>query len=260
MHPLKIGLRLTSLRQPFKQALLTAARLGAQAVEIDARTELKPAEMSHSALRHVRKLLEDHNLRVCAVSFSTRHGYNVTEQLDRRIEATKAALQMAYDLGASVVVNQVGQIPTDGTGPDWELLLQSLSDLGRYSHKVGAWLAARTGSEDPTVLGKLIDALPVGSLGVDLDPGGLIINAFSPREAVQILGRHVMHMHARDGVRDLARGRGLEVQVGRGSVDFPELLGALEEHAYRGYVTLEREFASDPLQELGQGIEFLRNI
>lgn len=251
---------MASLRQPFKQALLTAARLGAQAVEIDARTELKPAEMSQSALRHVRKMLEDHNLRVCAVAFSTRHGYNVVDQLDRRIEATKAAMQLAYDLGAAVVVNQVGRIPPDGAGEDWELLLQSLSDLGRHAHKVGAWLAARTGSEEPAVLQRLIEALPVGSLGVDLDPGGLIINNFSPREAVSLLGPHVMHIHARDGVRDLARGRGVEVQLGRGSVDFPELLGALEEYPYRGYVTLEREPTSDAPLELAQGVEFLRNL
>ncbi len=52
---LKISVRLASLRQPFKKALRTAASLGAQAVEIDARTEVQPAEITASGIRHLRK-------------------------------------------------------------------------------------------------------------------------------------------------------------------------------------------------------------
>ena len=43
---LKIGIQTRSLRQPFKQAIRTAARLGADGVEIDARNELRPGELS----------------------------------------------------------------------------------------------------------------------------------------------------------------------------------------------------------------------
>ena len=60
-------------------------------------------------------------------------------------------------------------------------------------------------------------------------------------EAVEALGPRILHVHARDGVRDLARGRGLEVPLGRGSADFPGLLGALENFSYRGYFTIARE-------------------
>ncbi|MDE0737101.1 MAG: sugar phosphate isomerase/epimerase, partial [Pirellulaceae bacterium] len=99
MLSLKISVRLACLRQPFKKALRTAASLGAQAVEIDARTEVQAAEMTASGIRHLRKTIADFNLQVAAVSFPTRNGYHVLENLDRRIEATKQVMQFAFQLG-----------------------------------------------------------------------------------------------------------------------------------------------------------------
>jgi L-ribulose-5-phosphate 3-epimerase len=58
----------------------------------------------------------------------------------------------------------------------------------------------------------------------------------------------------------LARGRGLEVPLGRGSVDYPALLGALEERGYRGYFTIQRDTASDPETEIGQAVKYLRSL
>ena len=175
---LKIAVRLACLRQSFRKALQTAATLGAEAVEIDARTEIRPAEMTQSAIRHLRKTIADFNLRVAAISFQTRHGYHVLENLDRRIEATRQAMQVAFQLGAPVVLNQVGQVPAETDDPQWEVLVQALTDLGRYGQHVGAFLAAGTGSESGPDLKRLIDALPEGSLVVNLDPGNLVINGF----------------------------------------------------------------------------------
>ena len=59
---LKIGIQTRSLRQPLKKALQTAARLGADGVEVDLRTELPMAELSHTSIRQFRKQLEDLNL------------------------------------------------------------------------------------------------------------------------------------------------------------------------------------------------------
>lgn len=260
MSHLKIGIQLTSLKQPLRQALQTAARLGARGVEIDARTQLRPGELTQTGLRQFRKLLEDLNLRVCAVGFPTRRGYNVREDLEQRVEATRQAMKLAFDLGASVVVNSVGRIPSEATGPEWDLLVQVLSDLGKYGQRVGAWLAAETDADDPADLARLIAALPEGSLGVNLDPGNLIIHGHSARAAVECLGPQVVHVHAKDGVRDLARGRGIEVPLGRGSVDFPELAGKLEECQYRGYFTVERQNAEDPVREIGLAVEYLSHL
>ena len=45
MLQIRIGVELASLRLPFKKGLLTARELGADAVEIDARQELRPVRL-----------------------------------------------------------------------------------------------------------------------------------------------------------------------------------------------------------------------
>jgi sugar phosphate isomerase/epimerase len=258
LPPLKVGIQLASLKQPIKEAVQTAARLGADAVEIDARGELRPATLSRTALRQLHKMLDDLRLSVCAVTFHTRHGYHVSENLDRRIAATKAAMDFAYAVGANVVVNHVGRVPAEKTGLEWDLLLESLTDLGRHGQRCGAVLAAETGSESGPTLAGLIDALPEGSLFVNFDPGNLVVNDYSVDEALTALARHIQHVHAKDGVRDLAQGRGLEVPLGRGSVDFPSILAVLEQQRYGGYFTVERKNAHDPVAEIGAAVSYLR--
>lgn len=244
---------------PLAKGIALAGKLGADAIEIDARSQLRPGELSQTALRQLKKMLDDYRLRVCAISFRTRRGYNVADELDARVEGTKAAMQMAAALGAAVVVNHVGQIPAEPKGDEWNLLVQVLTDVGRHGHHVGAFLAAQTGVTSGEDLERLIAALPDGTIGVDLDPGQLVINGHSAVDAAERLGRHIMHVRATDAAREAARARGMEVPLGRGSVDFPAILGSLEERGYRGYFTIERE-TMDPELEIGRAVKFLRSL
>jgi sugar phosphate isomerase/epimerase len=262
MPELKVAIHLPSLRQPLKQALLTAARLGASAVEIDARNDVRPVDFTGTALRQLRKMLADLNLRVAALSFLTRRGYADEQDISRRVDATKEAMKFAHALGASVVVNYIGQIPAstpDAPNPRWDILVEVLRDLGAHGQRVGAWLAARTGGESADDLARLVRALPDGSLGIDLDPGGLLINGFSPADVIEQVGKSIVHVHARDGVRDLGRGRGEEVLLGRGEAEFPVLAAMLEQQGYRGYYTLQRD-GDDAAVEIGQGVRYLKSL
>lgn len=261
---LRIGIQTTSLRLPLKKALHTAAQLGAEAVEIDARNELRPGELSQTGLRQFRKTLDDLSLKVSAVSFRTRRGYDVPEDLEPRIAATKEAMRLAYALGAAVVVNQVGRIPeppeAGAADVGWQCLTESLTDLGRFSDRHGAFLAATTGTESGERMRALLEALPAGALRVNFNPGQLIVNGFSASDAARQLAPWVAHVHANDAVRDLAEGRGLAVPLGRGSVDYPEVLAQLENHDYRGYLTVTRESSDDPVYEIGQAVEYLKHL
>jgi sugar phosphate isomerase/epimerase len=257
---LKIGISLASLRQPLRTALATAKRLGAGAVEIEATGDLRPSEMSDTALRQLRKLLSDADLKVCAVSLPTRRGYNVVDGLDRRIAATKAAMLMAYQLRAPIVVNRIGRVPEEAGGPGWELFVETLSDLARHGDRVGSTFAARAGSEEGSTLARLLAEVPTGGIGVDFDPAALIINNFSASESLAALGPHVRNFRARDGVRDFSQGRGVETPLGRGTADFPALLGMLEDFAYRGWYTIDREESEDPVTEIGNAVKYLQTV
>lgn len=245
---------------PLKRLLPLVKQWGASGVELDARGDANPQQLSQTGRRQLRKLFDDYELRVAAVGFRTRRGYDVVDELDRRVEATKAAMKLAYELGAAWVVNQVGHVPEAPEGPRWNLLVEALADLGNFGQRAGARLAAETGSESGADLARLLAALPQGSIGAAFNPGKLIINGFSPLDALGALGPNVTYVYAQDGVRDLAQGRGIEVQLGRGSADFPALLGALEEYDYRGFWTIERENSRQPTEEVGQAVSYLRNL
>jgi sugar phosphate isomerase/epimerase len=260
MLQIKVAIELASLRLPFQQALHTAARLGADAVEIDGRSEVSVDDLSRTGVRQVRKMLEDLNLRVAALSFRTRRGYGDLAELDRRIDATKRALRAAYEIGTNVVVNHIGRVPAEDDLPALSTMRTALADVGREGQRVGAMLAAETGTESGADLLKLIESLPPGSIGVDFNPANLIVHGHDPRAAAKQLGAHVLHVHATDGTRDVAAGRGIEVPLGRGSVEFPELLAALEEHQYRGYLTIRRREASNPLEEIAAAVKYLRAL
>jgi sugar phosphate isomerase/epimerase len=257
---LKIGIQTRSLRQSLRQAVVTASRLGADGVEIDARSELPPAALSQTGIRQLRKLLADLNLGISAVSFITRRGYDDPNELERRVLATQTAMRFAHSLGATVVVNRVDRVPRDDNDPNFTALAETLSGLGTYGDRVGARLAIQTGSQSGPQLARLLTAIPDQTVGIDLHPSGLIRHGHDPGEAIATLGRHILHVHACDAVRDLERNQVMDVELGRGSADFPGLLGQLEEFNYRGWVTIERLNAADSVAELANAVEFLRSL
>ncbi len=258
---LRIGVQLDSLRLPLRKALPCVAAMGAAAIELDARGELRPRELTNTGLRQIRKWLDDYNLKVSAVSFRTRRGYDVEDDLQPRLEATKEAMKFARAFDCNVVINQVGRISSDEADQSsWNRLVQALTDLGRHGQHIGAWLAMETGAESGPKMAELIQALPVGSAMVSLNPGNLIVNGFSPLEAVGALGPHIAHVYANDAVRDLARGRGLDVPLGRGSADFPALLASLEEFGYGGFLTVQRESSRNPIEEISLAVQYLTNL
>lgn len=260
MLQIRLGIELASLRMPLKKALLTARELGAEAVEIDLRNELSPDDLSRTGVRQIRKMLDDLNLRISAARFPTRRGYATLDGLEARIDATKRAVQSAYDLGTSVVVNHIGRVPPESDAAATSTLLEALSDIGRHGQRVGALLAAETGTESGEALANLISRLPLGSIGVDLNPAKLIINGHSPRPAAEALAPHIVHIHATDATRDLALGRGIETPLGQGNAEFPELLAILEEHQYRGYITVARHDTDNSVADIRQALQFLRNL
>jgi len=256
---MKIGVELASFRLPLRPALQAASACGADGVEIDGRGEINP-EISQTGIRQLRKMLDDLRLRVSALAFRTRGGYASLEGLESRVAATKAAMELAYRLGASVVVNHLGAIPPEQDADNWRLLLEVLQDLGVHGHRVGALLAAETAGDGGQDLARLRAALPEGTLGVALNPGRLVLNGFSPLEAVGRLGSAILHVHASDAVGESRGERSHPVAPGRGAVDYPALLGALDEYGYRGYFSVQLPPVADPRSAMAEAVQYLRRL
>ena len=258
MAELNLAIRIDSFGLPLKRSLDVAAAMGIRLVELNGRGEIHPEAMTETGLRHLRKLLDERNLSVASLRFQTRRGYDNPQDLQRRVEATKSAMELAYQIGARTVINGIGYVPEDEADPRYDSLQAVLGDLGRFGAKVGAFLAAETGGESGNSLAKLLDKDEDGFVAVALNPGQLIVNRHSVSDAVDALKQRIQVVCATDGVLDLAAGRGINVPIGEGTADFPQILATLEDVGFRGPVTVGR--ADSSLAEVRQGVEYLSNL
>jgi len=255
----RVAVQTKCLAQPLRQALHTAGRLECEGVQIDLRHELPAAELSDTAARQLRKLLDDLNLRVGSVAFPTRRGYANPQDLERRLEATVEAMQAASRLSARVMLLSLGPLPSPDQ-PDRATLLEALTTLAMQGSRYGVELSLQCPSAHPADLRNLLDELPEGLIGVDLSPADLILAGQQPRKFAEELGRRVSHVFANDAVRSLGGGPGADVELGRGMVDFPDLLAVLEEHDYHGWITIERRSSPHPIDDVANAVQFLRSL
>jgi len=266
------------LKQPTRKALHIAAQLGCDGVQFDARQEIRPTEISATGLRHLRKLLNDLNLRVASIALPSPFGYAQPDGLQHRVDATREAMRLASQLQARVLVFNLGPVPdppidrgetaTDGhedqlqnlRSRGWSTLVDALGVLASHGNRLGVQLAAYAPGTDPHILLQLVSELPEGALGVDLSPAPLVAAQGSVINFVEILGPHIVHVYGSDAVRDPASQQAVEVELGRGSADYPELLGHLEEFGYRGWITLVRQYSNRQLEDLDNAVRYLQAI
>ncbi len=259
METSRLSATVASLAKDFRQALRAARDLGLHGVEIDARGDFDPAGLTQSALRQIRKWLGDEGIVVSAVTFRTRGGYADADRLEGRIAATKAALELAHALGAGVVLNHVGEIPAPND-PRWPLLVDALGDIGAWGDRVGATLCIEAGRAAPADLLRIFEAIPDSGLTCDLVTGALVVHRHDPVAAIAALANRIGAVHLTDAVCGPFAGRGSAVVLGTGEVDFPAVLGALEERGYHDWIGLEPVDPADAVDELAAAVSHLRGL
>jgi L-ribulose-5-phosphate 3-epimerase len=264
MSRLKIGICLESLGLPLRRGLTEAVRMKAAGVQVDAAGDLSPNKLSQTGRRELRHLLQSHDLELTALGCPLRRGLDTAEDQQPRIEHVKKVMSLSFDMGPRLVVVQAGRVPdaeeekAGSLRP--RLLAEALQDLGSYGDRVGVVLALETGLESGAALRDYLNRFDSGSLGVNYDPGNLVMNGFDPIDSLRALRGKVRHAHAKDvrigGTSRSAR----EVPLGHGDIDWLQLLGVLEETEYRSWMDVERESGDNRLGDVSGGVDFLRRL
>ena len=156
-------------------------------------------------------------------------------------------------------VNELLQtIPDPETETErFETLIAAMTEIGKHGQRVGTNFALSfLDAEDR--IGALLEHLPPG-VGVDFDPADLIINSLSAEQTLRSIASRVLQFRARDAVRDFSQGRGVVVQLGRGSTDLPQLLALLEENQFDGHMVMEAT-GDDPEISCAHSIEYLKSL
>lgn len=257
MPVLPLGVRLESLGLPIREAIVAAARLGAKAVQFDAVGELSPDQLSQTGRRQLRHLVTSHTMRIAAVGFPTRRGYDHLDRLEARVQQTKKVLNFASEMGASIVVNRMGTIP-ESREPKTLHFFESLEEIGREGERVGTRFAIKTGENSPERLAQFLKEMDLYGLSVDYDPANLLARGFDIYEGVYQLHPWIAGVHIKDISRTGTTITGAEeVTVGTGEIDWELLLGRLHEIEYTGYLIVDRETAGNNVSEITAAFEHL---
>jgi sugar phosphate isomerase/epimerase len=260
MNRSRIGIRLESLGLPLRRALQEVQRLGVSGVQLDAVGDLRPQGLSQTGRRDLRYLLRSHDLELTAIGCPLRHGLDTPENQEQRIDHIKQVMNLSFDLGPRITIIQAGQVRADEQSSANQLLSEALLTLGQFGDRVGVTLALETGLEAGEVLGQFLARFDTGSLGVNLDPANLLMHDFDPMAGTRALAGRIVHVHAKDA-RQMSASRSVqEVPLGHGDIDWLGYLGLLEEIGYRGWLTIEREGGLDRVQDVVEGVAFLKRL
>lgn len=257
--PLRLAVATRCFSLPLKDALRAAAGCGATGVQLDAREELKPGELTDTGRRQLLHSLSERGLSIASLAFPTRRSFYDEDELDGRVAAARRVMDLAWQLKCPVVTARIGKVPEDKQGRSYRVLIDVLSDLARHANQVGATLAITPTHDSSQVLAELLASIKTGPLAIDFDPAVFVMSGANPVEAFRLLHASVLHITARDAVRDVDAG-GLEVALGRGEVEWVEILPLLDEVGYAGWVTVSRTQGEDRAGDVGRGVQYLKNV
>jgi sugar phosphate isomerase/epimerase len=234
-----LGLRLNPA-QSIREQIAESARIGARGVVFDAIADLAPDRLSETGRREIRYLLRSVEVSMIALSLPTRRPFDTLEQLDDRLRRAERAFTLAYELGTTVVLARVGALPPESDTARREVFLGALRELALRADHRGVRLAIETGTEPGDMLAALLDSFDTTSLAVSIDPAALLQNRIDPITTTRSLGNWVVHAYASDATT-APTGRVMSLPGSGfppGVLDWQEYLGALEEIAYRGFLTV----------------------
>lgn len=279
---MKIGVITDCFKLPLDESIKFAGKLGFDGIQIYANTgEFSPEVLTTVRKSEVRSLLMENHLEISALCGDMGgYGFQIESDNAERIRKTKRIIDLAEEFEVGVITTHIGVIPENKDNPRYSVMLDAMCKCGEYAADKKITLAIETGPEKASTLLSFLQDTN-GGIGVNLDPANFVmVTGQDPVEAVQVLGKYIVHTHAKDGVMlkqtdpeiiyDCFAKGGiealnvadyfLETPLGDGDVDYAKYINALRGIGYDGYLTIERETGENPISDIQKSLNTLRNI
>ena len=130
----------------------------------------------------------------------------------------------------------------------------------------GQSFTLETGQEPANVLLEFFKDVDRANLGINFDPANMILyGTGDPVEALGVLAKHVISVHAKDGnwpPTDKPGLLGSEQPLGQGSVGMERFVAKLKEIGYTSSINVEREVESQAqrLADMAMGVSLLKSL
>ncbi|QDT66141.1 sugar phosphate isomerase/epimerase family protein [Calycomorphotria hydatis] len=257
--PLQISIPTRLFGQKLRAAVESAATMGVAGVQFDLRHEFTADMLSDSGCRQLSVMLSEHSLRTSSCEFPLRKPLTEQHGLEERMHALFGAIESTAKLKSRLLCFPIGHLPPSAEGAEHELLVELLNDLARKGDHVGVSLAILPQGESTDVLASVLSEVHTGQVGLNLDAAAIASSKQSPTEVVARFHDRVLLVRVRDAVRELS-GSVSEVPVGRGEVEWAELLAVLGEANFAGWYVVDRTEGSDPQGDASRAISYLHNV
>lgn len=278
---MKIGVITNCFKKPHHEGIRLAGELGLAGVQIYAtKGDFSPETLTEDQKEAYKQLLAENGLAVSALCADMGgFGFERAEDNPARVEKTKRIVELAVEFGANVITTHIGVIPDNKADPRYGIMLDALTECGIYAKERGVTLAIETGPEKAKTLLAFIEDTR-GGIGVNLDPANFtMVTGQDAVEAVYLLGKYIVHTHAKDGIMidknqnptDVYHAFAVggveainactgfqEVPLGEGEVNWDAYLRALRDVGFDGFLTIERECGADPTADIKTAVAFLR--
>jgi sugar phosphate isomerase/epimerase len=180
-----------------------------------------------------------------------------------RVTQLMKAANFAARAKLPAVITHLGFVPEEPLNPLFQEVVVTVRDLASHMQRLGLDFWFETGQETPVTLLRLIQAVGVKNLGINLDPANLILyGKGNPIDALDVFGRYVKNVHAKDALYPTDPMKlGAEVKVGTGKVRFPEFVRRLDEIGFAGEFIIEREITGEQqVKDIRETVSYLETL
>jgi sugar phosphate isomerase/epimerase len=183
------------------------------------------------------------------------------------IEHLRRVIVAAELLGCSVVNTFVGRDPCRTVADNWPRFLEVWPPLVRFAEEHGVrigiencpmfftndeWPGGKNLAHSPSIWRSMFAEIPSGNFGLNYDPSHLVWQQMDYLRPIAEFAQRLFHIHLKDAAVDRQRlddvgilGTPLEYHTpkipGRGQIDWPKFLAALQAAGYDGPVCIEVE-------------------
>ena len=180
-----------------------------------------------------------------------------------RIKNLCDGADFAKKIGITNVATHMGFIPENPMDENFSTFCVAVREVAEHLKQNNQYLLFETGQETPVTLLRCFEKVGTDNLAVNLDTANLILyGKANPVDALDILGKYVRDMHAKDGFYPTnGHDIGEEAAIGSGKVDFKALFKKLHELGYDSYITIEREIEGDQqIDDIMNSKKYLEDI
>ncbi len=206
------------------------------------------SDRSTDKVAELRRQIESEGMRVAMVTSYPDFTHPDSSQREQELELETQVIEVAHDLGASLVRVTAGQAhPETGKqeGIGWAIeglcrLTERVRTLGvqlAYENhaKPGAWQYPDF-SQPPEIFLEIVQQTAEVPLGVNFDTGNAASFAEDPVQLLEAVIDRVVSIHASDSS---AHGALNHCLLGTGITPFPQLFGSLKRHGWDGWICME---------------------